>query len=213
MSENIRVIVADDHPLIRKGIALVLADTSDIQVVAEAQNGAEAIEKATHIKADILLLDVNMPGIKAIEVVQKLQQLVPALKVIIVSAHDDDKLVHAFVHAGVGGYLLKDDTEASLVNIIRTVHGGEMGFSQSIHEVLEAQAQVQRSKQEMLTAREWQVLQAVAQGSTNNEIALQFNLRAQTVRNYTSRIYEKLGITSRAEALVWVFENGLIPLE
>jgi DNA-binding NarL/FixJ family response regulator len=208
MSETIRVIVADDHPLIRTGIRLVLAETTDIEVVGEARNGAEAIEKVHHIQANIILLDVSMPGLGALEVVQTLQESAPTLKIVIVSAYDDTLIVQALINAGVVGYLLKDEAEASLVNMIRTVHQGATWLSPGIIETLSPSTTPLSSKAGILTDRERDVLQALVQGATNHEIARQFQLADQTVRNYTSRIYEKLEITSRAEAIVWAFENG-----
>jgi DNA-binding NarL/FixJ family response regulator len=208
MSKTIRVIVADDHPLIRTGIRLVLAETADIEVVGEARNGAEAIEKAQQIPADIILLDVSMPGLGALEVVQTLQENVPTLKIVIVSAYDDMLIVQALINAGVVGYLLKDEAEASLVSMIRTVHQGATWLSPGIIETLSPSVPALSSKVDVLTDRERDVLQALVQGATNHEIARQFQLADQTVRNYTSRIYEKLEITSRAEAIVWAFENG-----
>jgi len=209
MSATIRVIVADDHPLIRKGIHLVLSETTDIQVVGEARNGAEAIEKVRYTQADMILLDVSMPGISALEVVETLQAIAPTLKIVMVSAHDDTKVVHALINAGVVGYLLKDEAEASLVSIIRMVHDGATGFSPSIQETLLEPVTLPASKANTLTEREKDVLQAIAQGATNNEIARQFQLNDQTIRNYTSRIYDKLDIASRSEAIIWVLKNGL----
>jgi DNA-binding NarL/FixJ family response regulator len=204
MSETIRVIIADDHPLIRQGIRLVLSEASDIQVVGEARNGAEAIEIARHTPADMILLDMSMPGSCATEVVQALQEIAPTLKIMMVSAYDDAPMVQALIHAGIVGYLLKDEAEASLVSIIRIVHQGETWFSPDV-----VQAPAEWSTVNALTEREKDVLHAIAKGATNNEIARHFNLTDQTVRNYTSRVYEKLGIASRAEAIVWVLKNGL----
>lgn len=207
MSEVIRVIIADDHPLIRKGIQIVLSATSDIQVVGEAQNGSEVMEKVAQIQADLLLLDVHMPGMETIEIVQRVQAQVPTLPILILSTHDDSAIVQSLVNAGVAGCLLKDESESTWVTMIRKSHQERA----SIQENLPKAQALSMAKANILTEREKAVLTAIAQGATNNEIARRFNLTDQTIRTYTSRIYEKLDIASRAEAIVWVLKHGLLP--
>lgn len=140
MGETIRVIVADDHPLIRTGVQIVLAETSDIQVVGEAGNGAETIEVAHHTPADVILLDVSMPGMPATTVVEILRRIAPTLKIIIVTASDDETVAQALINAGAVGYLLKEEAEAYLVHMIRVVHGGETWYSPGVQESLSGTA-------------------------------------------------------------------------
>lgn len=211
MSEVIRVIIADDHPLIRKGIQLVLSETSDIRVVGEARNGIEAIAQVEAGQADLLLLDLSMPETSALEVIEALKTGAPALKIIIVSAYDDALIVRSLIHAGIAGYLLKEEAEDALVHAIREVHQGATWFSPTIQATLSETQSLASPKVNTLTEREKDVLHAIARGATNHEIARHFQLTDQTVRNYTSRIYEKLDIDSRAEAIVWVLKNGLPP--
>lgn len=213
IQNSIRVMIADDHPLIRTGMKLVLADESDIQIVGEANNGADTIELVRHTAADVLLLDLSMPGMSATEVVEAVQAIAPGLKIMIVSAYDDETIVQAVIHAGVVGYLLKDEAEALLGDGIRTVQRGATWFSQSVMQTLMATPATPPtpSQADTLTPREAQILRAIAQGSSNAQIALQLKLAEQTIRNTTSRIYEKLEISSRAEAIIWAIENGFGP--
>jgi DNA-binding NarL/FixJ family response regulator len=211
MNPIIRVILADDHPLIRTGMRLVLAEEPDIQIVGEASSGAETIQIVSQTAADILLLDLSMPGMSAMEVVQAVQAIAPKMKIIVVSAYDDEAIVQAVIHAGVVGYVLKDEAEALLGDGIRTVYRGATWFSSGVMHTLTLSAAffVTQSRANELTLREQEILRAIALGASNQQIALRLNLAEQTIRNYITRIYEKLGVSSRAEAIIWAFKNGL----
>jgi DNA-binding NarL/FixJ family response regulator len=210
MSMPIRVIIADDHPLIRTGIQMVLASEPDIQLVGEAASGEEAIEVVRGTEADVLLLDLSMPGMSALEVVAVIQTLAPTLKIMIVSAYDDEVIIQSVIQAGVVGYLLKDEAEALLGEGIRTVYRGATWFSESaMQSLLAATKPTPASFAETLSPQERQILQLLAQGCSNNEIAQQLHLAPQTIRNYTTRIYDKIGVSSRSEALIWAHERGL----
>jgi DNA-binding NarL/FixJ family response regulator len=209
MTTTIRVMIADDHPLIRSAMRLVLAKTSDIEVVADACNGQAVMIEVARTPADVLLLDVSMSQTEILEVVETLQQLAPTLKIVMVSAYADATLVQTLVNRGVAGYLLKQETEASLVEMIRTVYQGATWFSAEIRETLLGSVPTPANPPSTLTKRKVDILELVATGAGNLEIAHRFGLVPQTVRNYTSQIYEKLEIASRAEAVVWVLEHGL----
>lgn len=207
MNRKTTVIIADDHPLIRTALQFLLSASEEFQVVAEAKNGREAIEKATNQPADILLLDVIMPDRQVMEVVTTIQYLNPCMKIVMVSAHYDPLVFQTLVNAGIAGYLLKDEASDVLIPMLRAVMNGEFWFSEHLHHLLSTAPQ--DTTLWNLTDREIDILEALGQGLSNSEIALKLNLVAQTVRNYTSRIYEKLAVESRAQAIIWLATHGL----
>jgi DNA-binding NarL/FixJ family response regulator len=207
MNAKIKVIIADDHPLIRYAIRLLLAEAEDLEVVGEASDGIETIEQVTIHPADILLLDVMMPQRHVLEVLTTVQEINPTLKVVLISAHYDPMVFHALLDAGMCGYLLKEEASDVLVPMIRAVQAGDRWFSEHLSHLLSPS--VLEVNPHRLTDREVDILEALAQGMTNYEISQKFKLVAQTVRNYTSRIYEKLEIQSRGQAIIWVATHGL----
>jgi two-component system, NarL family, nitrate/nitrite response regulator NarL len=207
MGDTIKIIIADDHPLIRDAIRLLLAPSTDIKIVAEAQDGHETLEQVAAHPADILLLDVHMPESNVMEVVTAVQQINPALKIVVVTAADDPAVFQTLFEAGIAGYVLKDETDEMLVPMITAVYEGEHWYSAGL--IQESATTPPVANPGGLTDREIDVLDAIARGMTTNQIACHFELAAQTVRNYTSRIYEKLGLESRAHAILWVLNHGI----
>lgn len=211
MADRIRVIVADDHPLIRTGVRLSLSAEADIEVVGEAASGDEAIASCKQFEPDIVLLDLSMPGPGPEALLKTFQDDCPTMKIIVLSAFDDDAHVRNLINAGIAGYVLKDEASEMIVDAIRTVKKGATWFSRSVMQsFMSAPATTPESSPlTELTAREQEILMEIARGQSNAQIALSLHLAEQTVRNYTSRIYEKLGISSRAEAIIWAYQNGL----
>lgn len=209
MSKPIRVLLADDHPLVRSGIRATLEDEADIELVAEASDAHEVLELSSETQADVILLDVSMPGPSLIKTVAAIKERCDC-RVLLLTAYDDDAYVRGAIRAGVAGYLLKDEAAEALVDAIRTVHKGNVWFSRSIVEKMyEWRASEERSAElPELTNRERDVLEAIAQGWNNSRIAESLGLAEQTVRNYASSIYDKLGLHSRAEVIVWARKNG-----
>lgn len=210
MAEAIRVVLADDHPVVRSGIRAALEAEGDIKVIGEANDGHEVQEIIVSLAPDILLLDLNMPGPKATDTITFVRENSPQTKVVMLTAHDEDAYIRAVMRAGVSGYLLKEEAVDTVVKAVRAVRKGAAWYSQEIAERF-VQWQFNREPEiddTHLTAREKELLTLVAKGWDNARIAEELGLAEQTVRNYTSTIYEKLEVHSRAEAIVWARERG-----
>lgn len=210
MSNVIRVVLADDHPLVCAGLRTVLAGVAGIELVGEAVNGQATRRMVQELQPDVLLLDLSMPGPPAVETVAWLAEHCPQVKVLILTAYDDDAYVRGMVAAGVAGYMLKDEAPEAVVRAIRTVVGGDTWFSRRVVDKLgrlEVNKDVLLAKIS-LSERDAPVLRLIAQGWDNARIAAELCVAEPTVRNYVSRIYTALGVRSRAEAIVWARENG-----
>jgi DNA-binding NarL/FixJ family response regulator len=209
-ANTITVVLADDHPLVRAGMRTTLSAQSDIALVGEAADGFEAQHLCRELQPDVLLLDLNMPGPRPVDTVAALRQLCPSVKVLILTAYDDDAYIRGLVGAGVAGYVLKDEAPETVVVAIRAVMQGGTWFSRPVIAKLANRVTGTEATPHIpaLTDRERQLLQMIAQGWDNVRIATELNLAEQTVRNYISRLYEKMGVRSRGEAIVWARENG-----
>lgn len=210
MAEKIRVILADDHPIVRTGIKSALENDSDIEVVGEANDGDEAIALCTSLAPHVLLLDLNMPGPKPTDTIKTIRERSSGTKVVMLTAHDEDAYIRAVMRAGVSGYLLKEEAVDTVVKAVRAVNKGAAWYSQEIADrFVQWQFGTEPEIEEAhLTPRERQLLVLVAKGWDNARIADELHLAEQTVRNYTSTLYEKLEVHSRAEAIVWARERG-----
>jgi DNA-binding NarL/FixJ family response regulator len=211
MAEPIRVLLADDHPLVRAGMRAVLTAEEDVALVGEATTGQEVQRLCPELKPDVLLLDLNMPGPSPFETVAYLREHCAETRVLILTAYDD-AYIHGLMAAGAAGYVLKDEAAEAVVGAIRAIAEGGTWLSRPVAEKLahpgtgeDAQAQTAG-----LTDREREIVRLMAQGWDNARIAGELNLAEQTVRNYVSRIYTKLGVTSRVQAAVWARERGLM---
>jgi DNA-binding NarL/FixJ family response regulator len=212
MADAIRVIVADDHPLIRTGVRLSLSAEEDIEVVGEAATGDAATALCKESSPDVVLLDLSMPGPGPEALLTMFKEECPDMKIIVLSASDDDAHVRSLINAGINGYVLKDEASEMIADAIRTVVKGATWFSRSVMQTFMSPPPANKESSPLteLTGREQEILQEIARGQSNAQIALALHLAEQTVRNYTSRIYEKLGISSRAEAIIWAYQNGLV---
>ena len=206
-STKIRVGIADDHPLMRSGIRSTLEQADDIAIVGEAVDAAEALELVQSKSPGVLLLDLSMPGPSPLSLLKQIRQTAADTNVIIVTAYDDAVYVRGLIDAGVAGYVLKDETSEALVSAVRAVAQGGTWFSRSVFGKLR-HAGEQQDQLASLTPRERDVLELVAQGKSNVDISEMLDLANQTVRNYVSQIYDKLGLGSRVELAVWARERG-----
>jgi DNA-binding NarL/FixJ family response regulator len=205
---KIRVVLADDHPLIRQGIVSTVSLESDLEVVDQAADGDAAIISCREKNPDVLVLDVGMPGPNTPDIVKTVQKDSPSTKVLILTAYDDDIYIRQLLKVGVSGYLLKDEGIENVVRAIRAIHGGATWFSQTITEkFVRWQYGDQNTQLQDLTDRERQVLDLIADGLDNGEIAVELDLAEQTVKNYASSIYEKIKVHSRAQAVIWARDN------
>jgi DNA-binding NarL/FixJ family response regulator len=202
--------LADDHPLVRSGIRAALSREPDLEVLGEAATGEEAVNLCLELPVEVLLLDLGMPGPSPTDVVARLKENCPGTKIIVVTAYDDDTYVRGMIRAGVLGYLLKDEAAETLPAAIRRVTAGGKWFSQSVMDkLIEWGTGGETREGPRLTRREEELLRLLSRGWDNARIAHEMSLAEQTVRNYASRVYEKLGVGSRAEAIVWAKENGI----
>jgi NarL family two-component system response regulator LiaR len=217
--EPITVLLADDHPVLREGMRNLLEQERDIKVVAEAGNGHEAVAGVRAFKPDIVLMDVVMPRLNGIEATKQIKRTNPTTAVLILSAYDDDRYVLGLLDAGAAGYLLKNATGQEVIQAIRSVHAGEA----VLHPAVAARllARVGRSSprhapidgEEPLTGRELEVLQLAAKGHSNKEIANELVLTVPTVKAHLVNIFNKLGVGSRTEAVLYGLRMGWLVLE
>lgn len=203
MTEPIRIVLADDHPLIRSGLCSRLVAEPDIVVVGEAADGDEAQQWCRSHRVDVLVLDLHMPGPRASNTVAFVREHSPETRVLVLTAYDDDAYVRGLVGAGVAGYLLKDEAPDTLVQAVRTVARGGTAFSRSVLAVLTHSVRQNSPSDPPLSERERQLLDLLSRGWDNARLAQELRLGEQTVRNYLSRLYSKLGVRTRSEAIVW----------
>lgn len=203
-----KIIVADDHPLVRSGVKATLSRAEDVQVVGEAHDGAEALKLIAELKPDLLILDVDMPGMAAEQIVTEARKECPALKVLILTAHDDEASIRRLMRVKLSAYMLKDEAPENLLQAVRAISQGAVWFSQSVaHKMMGFQEP--DDIWGTLTPREKQILTQIAAGKDNQTIASALDLAEQTVRNYASTIYEKIGVATRVEAVVWARDRGI----
>jgi DNA-binding NarL/FixJ family response regulator len=200
------VLLADDHPLVRTGLRATLATAPDIALAGEATSGDEARRLCRKLQPDVLLLDLAMPGPPAAATVQYLREACPGTRVLVLTAHDDDAYVHGLLAAGVAGYVLKDEVPETLLHAIRGVARGGVWFSQAIAAKL-ARSDLASGSVPDLSDRDRELLLLLERGWGSGRMAAALNLSEQTVRNYLSRLYAKLGVRTRAEAMVWLRDH------
>ncbi len=210
MVERIRVLIADDHPLVRCGIRETLHGADDIALVGEASRGDEAQRLCRELLPDVLLLDLQMPGATATETVTEVRAHCPTTRVIILTAYDDEVYVRRMLAEGAVGYVLKDEVTEVILTAIQTAMQGGIWLSHAVSDKLTTgKSQVQmRAEDPDLTVRERQLLDAIACGWRNGRIADELSVTEKTVRQYVSGLYAKLGVNSRGEAIVWAKERG-----
>ncbi len=208
---SIRIVIADDHPIVRKGIKTEISEHPELLVIGEAATTDEARHLVETAHPDVLLLDIQMPGMKPVALIQWIKEQDTPIKVIVLSAFKEQAIVLGVMKAGADGYLLKDEDTFSIPQAIHKVMKGQSCISQSIAEVLINQVRepVRNTSTSIFTDRERQVLTHIGNGRSNKEIAQVTGMALRTVEAHISRIYEKLGTTSRTKAAIWAKENGL----
>ncbi|NJD19297.1 MAG: response regulator transcription factor [Gemmatimonadetes bacterium] len=212
---RIRVIIADDHAVVRQGIRTVLEDIPGLEVLAEAGDGEEVLGLLTHLEPDLLLLDISMPKKTGLEVAKELRSRGSELGILVLSMHDNPEYVLEAVRAGADGYILKDVGPAELREAVKAVAEGREHFADRVPHQLsvalreELERERQRSKLDQLTGREREVLVRVAKGHTNREIAEEFGISPRTVETHRERVMAKLRIRTVAGLTRFVVENGL----
>jgi two-component system, NarL family, response regulator DegU len=212
---SIKVIIADDHKLIRQGIVQLLEFDNDIEIVGQAKDGVECLSLINKIPADVLLLDINMPKKNGIEVLQSLKNKRKKIKVLILTIHNETEYLIKAVDIGVNGYILKDSGFDELKNAIHIVHEGESYIQPSLIPALNSRLvkrDVEKEKIELLSKREMGVLILVAQGFSNRDIAKKLEISERTVKNHLSNIFKKIQVADRTQAAVFAIRNNLIQI-
>lgn len=215
MNNAIRVMIADDHSLIREGLRQLLEFDGSIKVVGEAANGMECLENLEKYDPEVLLLDINMPEMNGIEVLKKMKENQSKVKVLILTVHNELEYLMNAVDIGVEGYIMKDSESSELKNAIRAVRDGENYIQPSLIPALNHQLlsrDVDKEKVASLTNRELEVLIQVAKGMFNKEIATNLNISERTVKNHISNIFKKIEVSDRTQAAVFAIRNNIIKL-
>jgi len=219
MTDVIRVLVTDDHAIVREGITLVLETVEGMDVVGEAADGQEAVELTAELQPDVVLMDLHMPGMDGLTAIQHLQTKHPQVAIVILTTYNEDELMLKGLQAGARGYLLKDMDRETLVRSITAAAGGETLLQPEILSRALSHAEAQREPRPSLpldtdlTDRELEVLHGVARGERNKEIAYRLGISERTVKAHLTNIYNKLGVDSRAAAIAIAAQQGLLPAD
>lgn len=220
--EEIKVLIVDDHALIREGLTKILSLEPKIKVVGEATNGKEVVRQVEYRKPHIVLMDLNMPYVDGVEATKLIRDKFPEVKIIALTVHDDDKRVFEVVKAGVSGYILKDVDAEGLINTINAVYSGETVIHPSITNKLlgeftrltEAAAAAEEREMivEVLTTRELEILKLIAGGKSNRDIAEDLCISEKTVKNHISSIFRKIKVEDRTQAALFAVKTKLVDL-
>lgn len=214
--KKIRVLLADDHQLIRSGLRLMLEREADLIVAGEACDGREAVALAKSLRPDVVVMDIGMPNLNGIEAAHQMTQDRPKVTIVMLSMHSDESYVLRALRAGARGYLLKDSAEADLIKAVHVVAGGKSFFSPSVSKVLldDYVRKLKRSGTDdpfdLLTPREREVLQLIAEGKSNKDIANLLNLSVYTVESHRSNLMEKLNLRGLPELILYAVRKGII---
>lgn len=215
---RISIVLVEDHKIVREGTRQLLEQSADMLVVGEASDGLEAIDLAGRLQPNVMVMDVRLPKLNGIEATRTIKVQYPTIKILILSAHDDDSYVFPLLEAGASGYLLKTSSGAELAEAIRTVFAGQTVLSPRIREKIISRLSGRQAYQtldmpEWITEREMDVLRAAAHGQANKMIASQLGISTQTVQVHLRNIFSKLNVGSRSEAVARAIQNGWITLE
>ena len=214
----IRILLADDHALFREGLKSLLESEPDFRVIGEASDGREALRAALEVRPDVILMDIQMPGLDGVEATKEILREDPEAKVVMLTMYRQDAYVFEAVKAGARGYLLKDASAQELIDAIRRVYSGEVLLDAELAERIiqdfhAKEGEIPKSRRAELTDREVQILRLLAQGSSNQEIADELGISEKTVRNRLSEIFAKLHLNNRTQAALYAIREGLADLE
>jgi DNA-binding NarL/FixJ family response regulator len=220
---TIRVVVADDHTIVRRGLVSLLSLAEGIQVIGEADDGMAAVERAMELDPDVVLMDINMPMLNGLEATRKIKKDAPHIKILVLSAHDNEEYIIQVIRSGANGYMLKNSSAEDLFSAIRSVYTGHAFFSPSVSKViLESYLKVSESPQpdsgvesvpeSRLTGREREILQLVAEGKTHQTVANILHISVRTVDTHCNNIMKKLDIHESAGLVTYAIKNGIVML-
>ena len=206
--ESIRVLVVEDHHVVRQGLVALLKVAGGLQVVGEAADGVEAITQFRKLQPDVTLMDLRLPRMGGVDVIQRLRMETPAARFIVLTTYDGDEDIYRALQAGARAYLLKGMTSEELIATIRAVHEGKSRIPPAI-----AQKLAERMGTEELTPREFDVLEQIVHGKNNKDIATELKISEPTVKTHINRLLDKLGVTGRTQAATSAIQRGLVPLD
>lgn len=211
----IKIMITDDHSMIREGLKNLLELEGDIEVIAEAEDGEDCLNKLLTVKPDVLLLDINMPKLNGLEVLKKLKERKSKVKVLVLTVHNETEYLMKAVEIGINGYVLKDSESSELKKAIYAIYDGENYIQPSLIPSLNSKM-IEKNEDEIkidsLTKRELQVLKELAVGKFNRDIAKEMKISERTVKNHISSIFKKLDVTDRTQAAVFAIKNDLIKI-
>lgn len=217
--DTIRILLADDHAVVREGTKELLNREKDLEVVAEASNGKEAVQLAIKERPDVVVIDFAMPELNGIEATRQIKAIAPATAMLVLTAYDSEQYILGFLEAGAAGYLLKDVHVDELIKAIRAVHAGESILHPAIARklinrfVLPTEQRETQDALDQLTERELEVLRLAARGMSNREIASELTISVRTVQTHLTHIFGKMGVGSRTEAVIHGLRKGWLALE
>jgi DNA-binding NarL/FixJ family response regulator len=208
----IRVVIADDHNVVRAGIRELLSDATDIEVVGEARNGRDAVDIALARRPDVVVMDINMPELSGVEATRQIRQAAPEVHVLVLTSYQDDPYIYGLLDAGASGYILKTAEDQEIVRAVRATASGQSAIDPAVAPRLIARLTGPAANAGSLTDRELAVLRLAARGQTNKQIGVELQISDRTVQNHLANIYGKLGVASRTEAVTAALQRGLITL-
>lgn len=208
MSPLIRLLVVEDHPVVRHGIIAILRQAENMEVIAEAENGLEAIDQYQTHQPDVTLMDLRMPHLEGVEAIARIRAKTPTAQIIILTTYDTDEDIYRGLQAGARGYILKDTTATELIQAIRNVHSGKRYIPSEV-----ALKLADRIDDSDLTERELEVLQLLSKGNSNQEIAAALTISEGTVKFHVNNILSKLGVKDRTQAVIMALKKGLARLD
>ena len=213
--EAIKILIADDHPVVREGLIAMLSREGDFKVIGEAKDGAEAVNRVRELSPDVVLMDLRMPEMDGVEAMRQIRAVNPDVKFIILTTYSDDDYIFSGIEAGARAYLLKDAPREELFKAIRAVHRGESLIQPVVaSKLLDRFSQLSRRTPsgEELSQRELEVLCLMAKGSANKEISAELKIAQSTVKTHITNIFQKLGVNDRTEAVTQAIKKGIIRL-
>jgi two-component system response regulator NreC len=213
---SIRILLADDHTILRAGLKMMLNAQPDMEVVGEAQDGRQALQEAQRLQPDIILMDITMPDMNGIEATKQLKKILPDVKVLILTMHEHEEYVFQALRAGASGYMLKEAADTDLISALRIIQSGQFYLSPTAQSVMvgdylqRVRTGEEKDSYSSLTEREREILKLVAEGYTNNQIAERLVISPKTVDTHRTHIMDKLNLHSRAELVKYAMRRGLL---
>jgi two-component system response regulator NreC len=213
---KIRILLADDHTILRAGLKMMLNAQPDMEVVGEAQDGRQAIEEVQKLRPDIVLMDITMPDLNGIEAARQIKRLIPDVKILMLTMHEHDEYVFQALQAGASGYMLKEAADTELITALHVITSGQFYLSPTAQSVVvgdylqKVRTGEERDSYSSLTEREREILKLVAEGFTNNQIAERLIISPKTVDTHRTHIMDKLNMHSRAELIKYAMRRGLL---